>query len=129
MRQYATVEEYQNWAGNEADPRVDDAMLERASGVVDDMLLGVPYPVDEQLMPAHPIHVAALRSATCAQAQWFVEIGDMSGAGAYLGGASIGSVQLPHRARDHQSIQDSRHAPEALQTLRAAGLLNRVVNH
>lgn len=129
MEAHADVSDYETWAGSQASSDVDDALLARASRLVDDMTSGVPYPLDGEGAPARAAHREALRNATCAQAHYMDETGDASGAATLLGGAGIGSVTLPHTVRAGQSLQDSRYAPEAVQELRREGLLNRRVTY
>lgn len=129
MAAHAVVEDYTKWAGSQASSDVDDALLARASRVVDDMTAGVPYPLDGDGTPARAEHREALRAAACAQAHYMDETGDASGAATLLGGAGIGSVTLPHTVREGQTLQDSRYAPEAVQELRRVGLLNRQVRY
>lgn len=129
MAAHAVRSDYETWAGNQASSDVDDALLARASRVIDDVTAGVPYPLDGDRTPARSDHREALRNATCAQAHYMDETGDASGAATLLGGAGIGSVTLPHTVREGQSLQDSRYAPEAVQELRRVGLLNRRVDY
>lgn len=129
MDSYAQRSDYEQWAGDQASSDVDDALLRRASRVIDDMTAGVPYPLDGEGAPADARHLAGLTAAACAQAHYMDETGDASGAATLLGGAGIGSVTLPHTVREGQTLQDSRYAPEALQELRRAGLLNRRVHY
>jgi hypothetical protein len=126
---HATLSAYQKWAGNQASSDVDDALLARASRVIDDMTAGVPYPLDGEGAPARADHREALSAAASAQAHYMDETGDASGAATLLGGAGIGSVTLPHTVREGQTLQDSRYAPEAVQELRRVGLLNRRVTY
>lgn len=129
MTSYAVRADYVAWAGNQAGSDVDDALLARASAVVDDLTAGVPYPLTGDGTPAVQGHIEGLRSATCAQAHFMDETGDASGAIAAAGAVSIGSVQLAKRVQEGQRVQDTRYAPEAVQALRRAGLLNRRVHY
>lgn len=69
--------------------------LTRASEKVDDFLLTAIYDVDDvTLLPTHAAVIEALMLATCAQAAWWIETGDETGASSLFQTVSIGSVSL-----------------------------------
>ena len=122
--QYATPADFTEFAGEGHTVTQQD--LNRAQTVVDEMTLGVAYDVTD----ADTLTV--LKRATCAQAAWFEETGDPSGARSILGGASIGSVSLGATGTSTRSNIDAnaaRYAREAIAILRVAGLLNRTVEY
>ena len=116
---YATPTDYTVWTGGDTTTR---ALLRRAEIVIDDLTHGVIYDMSE------PGTRTAFREATCAQAAWFAETGDTSGALGVLGSASIGSVSLGAGVGASSArLGDTRYAPEAASILKAAGLLQRTV--
>lgn len=97
-------------------------LLTRASRRIDRLLLTAVYDVDEDEAPTDADVIAALRAATCAQAAWWLEHGDESGAGAEYDSVSIGSVALSGRRAGASSAGASA-APAALEVLTLAGLV------
>lgn len=94
-RVYATAEQYETYSGGLA-PADIDYRLARASSFLDAQVLRACwYAVNDGGLPTDTAVAAALAEATCAQAQWGVEVGDITGAFmAGFGNASIGSVSL-----------------------------------
>lgn len=105
----------------------DDAatLLEQASRLVDVLLIGAVYDVDEDGMPTDADDIAALRKATCAQVKWFDETGDSTGAAEQFQSASIGAISFTRGYTGAGSLTGAgqRYAPDAINTLRLAGLL------
>ncbi|MFB7617824.1 hypothetical protein [Kitasatospora sp. NPDC056181] len=94
-RVYATSSDYQTYTGQA--PAADtDRLLAKASRFLDAQILrSCWYLVDDAGLPTDPLVAAALRDATCAQAQWWGDVGDSTGAaGAGWGNVQIGSVSL-----------------------------------
>jgi hypothetical protein len=129
-RVYATPDQFWAYVGEEPDS--DDqvrvqALLVRASALVDSLLLTALYDVDRvTLMPTDPRVAFVLQQATCAQAQWFEETGDVSGAGSQYQSGSAGpfSFTRGYGAGGGATGQGARIAPEAVQLLVGAGLIN-----
>ncbi|MFH9403260.1 hypothetical protein ACH4JS_26445 [Streptomyces sp. NPDC017638] len=96
MRVYATVEEYAAYPGAPPATSQTPGLLLRASRMLERLVLRYcQYDVDPTGLPTHPLVVAALRDAVCAQAAWWDQVGDPSGADAVgWGSVAIGSVQL-----------------------------------
>jgi hypothetical protein len=98
--------------------------LTRASERIDLALISSVYDVDDDGLPTDAEVIAAMRDATCAQALWFMETGDETGAAGQYQTVSIGSVNL---GRGNSGMSQSRGgqdlAPQADTHLRLAGLL------
>jgi len=95
-RVYATAEQYEAYTGAAA-PVDIDARLARAGRFLDANVFRLcVYTADATTgLPTDTVVAAAFADAVCAQAEWGVEVGDVTGAaGAGWGNVSIGSVQL-----------------------------------
>lgn len=94
-RIYATAEAYEAYTYATA-PTDIEYRLARASEFLDAQLFRLCwYTVDDAGLPSNAIVAAAFARAVCAQVQWGVEVGDITGAFmAGFGSAAIGSVQL-----------------------------------
>ncbi|MET8765472.1 hypothetical protein [Streptomyces sp. NPDC004658] len=93
---YATVTQYEEYTGTSPAPADTAARLGTASRMLERLVLRYcQYDVDQAGMPTHPLVVAAVRDAVCAQVGWWDQVGDPSGADAVgWGSVAIGSVQL-----------------------------------
>lgn len=123
-RVYATTAQLADHTGEAPAPGSARALL-RASREVDKLLRAACYPVDEQGMPTDPRHAEAMAEATCAQVEWWDEIGDERGTGAaavLAGSAQIGTVRLSGGSASSSSAGAGGYAPAAVSALRAAGL-------
>lgn len=123
-RSYATVAELTAYTGTDA-PVGAARLLVRATRKVDQLCKTAVYPVDEDGMPTDAALRAVLRDATCAQVEWWGEIGDERGTGATaaLAGAQIGTVRLPSgNAAAGDGSGSLEYAPDASTILAAAGL-------
>jgi hypothetical protein len=94
-RVYATADQYETYT-NGAAPADIDYRLARASSFLDAQVLRACwYAVGDSGLPTAAVVAAAFAEAVCAQAQWGVEVGDITGAFmAGFGNATIGSVSL-----------------------------------
>lgn len=102
QRIYATSADYANLIKPTTAPTGLRAKLEAASRIVDEMLACALYDVDDDGMPTETAVIAAVRDATCLQAEFAGETGDKQMVGAIKGsGFSLGrlSVQTPGRAK------------------------------
>ncbi|MFD3717274.1 hypothetical protein [Streptomyces sp. NPDC058674] len=95
MRIYATADQYEEYTGGAA-PDDIEYRLARASEFLDAQVFRYcSYATDTAGLPTESAVAAALARATCAQAQWGVDVGDITGASsAGWGSVKIGSVQL-----------------------------------
>lgn len=94
-RIYATAEQYEEYTYAAA-PDDIEYRLARASEFLDAQVFRFcSYDTDTAGLPTESAVAAALARATCAQAQWGVDVGDVTGAAsAGWGSVKIGSVQL-----------------------------------
>ena len=141
QRTYATATDYFDFIGeddpNEAEPPTTDkalsARLRRASSVIDGLTVTATYSTDEDGYPTDAAISGAFTEATCAQAQWFGETDDLTGAISAAGPISLGPLSIGGRSNSSASSttspQTARIAPEAVQILRSAGLLNAATRH
>lgn len=112
-RIYATAADLAAYTGTTA-PDNADALLAKASRFLDSAVFRLCwYAADPDTgLPTDPIVTAALRDATCAQAAWWDELGDSTGAlGAGYGSVSIGSVSLSRSGRDGVVAPDGSESP------------------
>ena len=99
-------------------------MLTRASEQIDDLLVSAVYAVDDTTKLPTDVDVAeAFMLATCAQAAWWIETGDETGAGSLYQSVQIGSVSLGRGYTGAGSATGASQtlAPRALAHLRRAG--------
>jgi len=94
-RVYATSTDLAAYTGSSA-PADADALLAKASRFLDSVVFRLCwYAVGDDGLPTNDLVTAAFRDATCAQAVWWDQLGDSTGAaGAGWGAVQIGSVQL-----------------------------------
>jgi hypothetical protein len=118
---YATTDDLGDYLSPDAPPANAARLLERASDLVDEMLIGAIYDVNDDGDPTDADVAAALTKATCAQAQFMMATGDETGA--HTGGTvKVGDVQITRPASTGRSPGGGRYAPAALGALRVAGL-------
>ncbi len=131
---YATAADYRTFQGDDASDEKDaklDAKLRRASQTIAGLILFARYAVDEDGYPTDPGIADTLRDATCAQAAWWEDTDDITGAESQSGPTRIGSVSIGGKgvsggATAGTSAADSRYAPEAISILRTGGLVAKV---
>lgn len=94
-RIYATAEQYEEYTYATA-PTDIEYRLSRASEFLDAQVFRFcAYNTDTAGLPTESAVADALARATCAQVQWGVDVGDVTGASsAGWGSVKIGSVQL-----------------------------------
>ncbi|TAK89392.1 MAG: hypothetical protein EPO06_12075 [Burkholderiaceae bacterium] len=101
-RSYATSKNLSDWldaSGSGTDVPLDaDRQLAHATELVDRELLSAVYAVDADGDPTQDKVIAALRDATCAWVEWWLEGGDEHGTQAVVSSASIGSVSVGRAA-------------------------------
>lgn len=125
---YATTAQLDTWVGeSQTLPSTDEQtrLLERASQVVDAILIGAVYAVDSNSLPTDSDVADALADATCAQVEWWLESGDEHGSATAWDQVSIGSVSLGRGGSSGGGGGASTPvvAPRAAQRLQLAGLL------
>lgn len=127
---YAVAQDYLDFTGEDIPDGYDEkrlnALLRRASLTVDGYL-----PRGAAVDTGDLDTSETLRDATCAQAAWWIETadGDPSGAAGRYDSVSILDVTLSKRAGTGQDNDDVRVSPEAVDILKAAGLLTMIVGH
>ena len=127
LRIYATPAELADFTGEDA-PANASALLRRASLLIDGLIITARDDTDDEGYPTDLEVTEALRDATCAQASWFDETGDVSGAAGRFNSLSLGSFSGSGGGTGsgaNTSAAESRLAPEAVQILQTAGLLNQ----
>lgn len=95
-RVYATVDQFQAYTGLPPDDSTV-RLLTRASAMLDSQVLRVCwYTADSTTgLPTDSVVAQAFADATCAQVQWWLEVGDVTGAaGAGWDTVKIGTAQL-----------------------------------
>lgn len=108
-----------------------ERLLATASSTIEHLTRNDVYDVDELGMPTDQTIADAFQDATCAQAAYAHEIGDVSGAGVGTGSMSIGSLSLGGKRSNSQDTEDVLAAllsSEAVNILRNAGLATAVVS-
>ncbi|MER5783743.1 hypothetical protein ABT104_18770 [Streptomyces mobaraensis] len=127
-RIYATPEQLAARPGHPA-PEGAERLLALASEDIDAALLTAQYAVDEDGDPTEQHVVEALRTATCAQAEWLAALGDDgTGAAGVWDSVSIGPVSMSGRKAGPPAAGGVDLAPRAYRALRAAGLLPGVIS-
>lgn len=118
---YATTTEFTSYTGKAATADTG-RLLQRASNLLDALIV-VSYRVDALGVPYDLEVIDALKNATCAQVEWWIETGDpiegssrfeTTGLSAGTGGLNLGKSRR-------------RLAPQAEDELRKANLLSRSV--
>ncbi|MFI0897750.1 hypothetical protein [Streptomyces sp. NPDC020983] len=95
MPTYATTDDLAAYTGTAA-PDNAAALLAKASRMLDSAVFRLCwYQADGDGLPTNPLVQQAFKDACCAQAAWWDELGDSTGAmGAGWGSVQIGSVNL-----------------------------------
>ncbi|MHA4776070.1 hypothetical protein L1085_016360 [Streptomyces sp. MSC1_001] len=95
-RVYATAAQYETYTGITPAPADIGARLAKASKLLDRSVLRYcGYETDGDGLPTDAIVAQAFADATCAQAEWGIEVGDTTGAaGVGWGEVEVGSVKL-----------------------------------
>lgn len=123
-RTYATATEYAEWLGEEKPPTGAARLLRDASLEVDEMLLTAHYNVSYDGMPTDATVIAALRDATCAQADYRDEHGDE--AAIIQGDETLSLGVLTLGGRKGSASKEAglpQHSPKSVRILRLAGLI------
>lgn len=126
---YATIVDLVNYLNGEDPPPGAERLLVRASEVIDDLLIGAVYPVDDDGMPTKPAHVDAFKRAACAQTQFMgaaTKAGeDETGWSSRYTSVAVGSVSYSRAASPAAPGQTviPEAASQAVSVLRTAGLL------
>lgn len=114
---------------HDAAPANADYLLDVASDVIDELLIGVIYDVDDTGEPTDAGIIATLTKACCAQAAYSISVGDVTGgtAASPYASVTIGDVSAS-KAKGKAAIDDTStgsqiaYSPNAVRILRVAGL-------
>ncbi|MER8233473.1 hypothetical protein [Streptomyces sp. NPDC094049] len=95
-RVYATAAQFEAFTGSSPAPGDIATRLRRASQFLDrEVFRYCRYDADPAGMPTNALVLAAFADAVCAQAEWGIDVGDVTGAaGVGWGSVEIGSVKL-----------------------------------
>ncbi len=144
--QYATIDDYFAFHGETRLRALDadeiaaydaetlrlNALLKRASSRVKTAARLGRVHYQATGIPSSTAIARAFAEATCAQADWFEETGDLSGAGDRFDSVSLLDVSFARRASSGatgNAAGASRVAPEANEILQNAGIFTTAVNH
>lgn len=119
---YATLDDLTQYTGSEQAPG-SERMLQRASDLLDVMLLNSIFTVDAFDVPTDPVVLLALKNAACAQVEWWGALGDELGAMEGYQSMSLGPARLT-RSGSGGSSSDPR-SPEGRLAPRARDELIR----
>jgi len=119
---YATTDQLRTYLGGVQLPQDHKRMLDRASELIDDALIGVVYDVDASGNPTDDDVETALANAVCAQVEWWIETGDEHGLASQFSSVSAGSVSLVRANSATSGTPAGPVAPRAIRHLRVAGL-------
>lgn len=94
-RVYATASQYTEYTGGVA-PTDITVRLRRASRFLDARVFRLcRYDTDDDGLPSNALVAAAFAAAVCAQAEWGIDVGDVTGAAAVgWGTVEIGTAKL-----------------------------------
>lgn len=122
-RVYATTADYANWLRT-APPSGARRALAEASREVEQMLLSAFYTVDAVTkLPTDTDVIAAMRDATCAQAEYAKAIGDVNSLGSnQYHSVSIATVSLTRGYNPGGSSAPAKWSAKAFEILQRAGL-------
>lgn len=122
-RTYATEGDFTEWLKPDPVPAGAARLLRDASLEVDEMLLTAFYRVDHDGRPTDPLVVAALRDATCAQAEFRATYGDEVESQEAGESISLGPLSFGGRRGGTTAGSVPQVSPKALRYLRLAGLV------
>lgn len=124
-RIYANSADYQTYTG-QTPPSDIDQQLADASRMLEAQVIRLCwYEVDEDGYPSNTLVREAFRDAVCAQAEWFDELGDSTGAsGVGWGTVKLGSAQMSRSvtATSGASSAAREIAPKAMDALQGMDL-------
>lgn len=100
-RVYATSEQYETYTGATPPANVDQLLADASRTLEARVFRLCWYEVDDDGMPSDATVLQAFADAACAQAQWFDEVGDSTGAaGAGWGSVKLGTAQMSRSVTD-----------------------------
>ncbi|MFE4651535.1 hypothetical protein [Streptomyces sp. NPDC056707] len=122
---YATEAEFTVFLAPDGTPAQARRLLETASDLIDELLVGAVYGVDDQGNPSAPAIAAAFAKAVCYQAQYMTATGDETGASANVSSISQGGLSLTRSLGSGTSgaSRTPRYSENAVGVLCTAGIL------
>ena len=116
MNAFADTNDLAEYLCKSKDELSDDCprMLDRASELISDIVV----------VPIKSAHADALKRATCAQVEYWLEVGEETDIEGPVQGSIIGKVQIQYGAGDNR-VSPRGLAPRAERVLSKAGLLYR----
>lgn len=124
---YATTADFTTFLDGDPLPAHAARLLDRASELVDEMLVGAVYATDSAGFPTHTRVVNALKKATMLQAQYLAAVGDETGAKDGYASVSTGQVSFTRATKTGGATAVARFAPAAVTYLRTAGVLDALL--
>lgn len=101
-RVYATAAQYQAYSG-QTPPADIDRLLARASELIDsDVTKTAWYDTDDAGLPTNSVVVAAFANATCAQVEFWGEVGESVDTSGPIQGVTLGSLSIQYGAGDNR---------------------------
>lgn len=120
---YATVQDLTDYMGTDPMPANPARLLDRASALMDELLIGAWYDVDTNDMPTDAGVIDALKRATLAQAHYMTIAGDETNASQQFTSVTQGSVSYSKKDPSGNALANSRYSSDAYGILRVAGLV------
>jgi hypothetical protein len=101
-RVYATAAQYQAYSG-QTPPADIDRLLARASKLIDsDVTMGAWYDTDDAGLPTNTDVAEAFTQATCAQVEFWGEVGESVDTSGPIQGVTLGSLSIQYGAGDNR---------------------------
>ena len=127
MRLYATPTDLNAspWNANLSTEQAT-TLLTHATPILEELTKTAIYTTNSQGLPTDPVIAAAFKDAACAQATYFIDTGDITGAAGRFNSLSLGSFSVSGGgvgSRNNESAAVQRFAPQAVQILANAGLI------
>lgn len=129
MPVYATQADYESSPYGATPAPADIAnRLAVASDDIDEIVLTAVYDVDDDGAPTNTDVIAALKSATIAQAKYTIDRDDEAGTGQVATEVAIGSARVKYgSAAGGDGAEAGRFAPRARTLLHTAGLIPNTI--
>lgn len=124
-RIYATSADYQTYTGQTPPADIAQLLADASRFLESEVFRLCWYEVDGDGYPSNSVVRQAFEDAVCAQAQWYDELGDSTGAaGVGWGTVKLGSAQLSRSvtATSGQSSAAREVAPKAMDALQGMDL-------
>lgn len=120
---YATAAQLTAYLGAAAAPADADRMLDRASELIDSVLITAVYDVDTAGSPTDVTAIAALADATCAQVEFWLASGEEDDILGPIQGYAVGGMQVQFGAGENRTTPMYL-APRAARHLRTCSTIS-----